>query len=389
MSKQEKYFVDSFVKNGEKFISTSDDDKVEPVTHPRHKSLQHPIWHYVAKRSNEGTVALGSKVRYKFPRNGLCKAVFIHNVFAQTGTASYEDYIAMLAIDKVELKHGSSRIIADYDYKTVMMKEFADMEPEAVAHVLSAAGGASITSTGGTYPATAWIPLFFDSLNNPKKPGLNLADLDSPELELVITYRASTDCIASGATGAAISSSEAQFYMSDTTENVSSDDYVIPGIYYDTIKDQTIATSTETSVDVSEFTRYNKKLYLFSQPTAQTGTANKQFYALSQYDSVKTVIDTQEEIFFEHKRISPLEFVLFNKAVGYSSTFTNPPIIIPFGDYSDHLEEEDNAGGFSADEANTFKLKLTHSVGANENLCICSVSNALYAVRNGQLYHIS
>jgi len=391
MSSHREKYVKSYVTGVGKFTDSAHPDaRVESFIHHKHLTSDHPIWSEELNTTGPLTSNddLGAtNVKYQFVRSGINRGVLMELKMAQTGTASYCDYIGITAILKVKLYHASN-LIMDYDYVTVLLVLFKYLKPEVVVKILRGAGGTSTDSTAGITTYCSWIPMFWDQIINPSAGGLNLADLSNAHFEIRLDYRAASLCIESGATGAAISSSLMVLENVNTTQPIRDDNYTIHSINFDTIARVSLATATEALVNLKTFDKHNKELVLIMQDKTEVDK-NLWLYAMQLPDYVKMTIDSTEAIIYEEPTTYDLKSIFYQKTMGYSSTFTYFPVTIPFSEYNMGVNLEDNTGSLNGNDFSNWTLKFIQSTGSTVYYSICAITSATYAIKDGLMFRVT
>jgi hypothetical protein len=339
--------------------------------------------------SSETTPGFASEVIFKFPQSGYVSHAAIRFDLAQTTTADYSDYPAMSIIDRVELR-AENEILHQYDYDVVVPYMLAQLnDEEAIDKVLLASGGVNVGTTAA-FSCFAWIPCFFDPIIAPNVKPLNLGKFKKPP-SLKIVTRSLANSVKPTSTNGTVSTMKMIIYMTETSIDKKTSDLVAPNQFHKsidfyTLRNKSVASATETEVDISDFRGLGKKLYINTRTVADVDT-NKQYFSFNEIDVIKSRLDGAEETIFNKKEEGELDFIFFNHAKGFSTTL-GYPYIVNFHYAFAKGTEIVNSGGVHSQNVNKNTLLVTHSTGSPEYISVCGIRSCMFKYDMGSMVRL-
>jgi len=358
----------------------------DPLASRLHVTHDVSIFPKKLELSNEGTLAPDTEVTYKLPTSGYLHHIALKQVLTATATANYSDYPAFNYIKKVKLEVDGNTL-QDYHYEQVIMYYLMKLnDEEARDKVLTMAGGSGTTTTSAT-TVVAPIPLFFDPIVAPGVGPLNLAKFQKPP-ELKITYRATSETLENTATGGGLTSSRMLLYMTDTTQSRkrkhNEKDYFYKSVDFVTNNRNTVATATETDIDISGFAGMVQRVIVQCRAVATAVGTNNDAYTLSEIDTLKVDLDGHVEHVFRTAQEGEQDFINYNHGKGFSSTL-GYPYIIPHVNFAERDYATAHIGGIHSSKVNKHLLKVQHSVGADAYVDVLGLRNAMFVYKNGTM----
>lgn len=386
---QASLHIDSFDHTKRRYASTAivSVDPLLPARHQTHVAAIYPLKRQI---SAEGTPTLGETVDFKFPTSGYVHHIAIKVNYGTTVTADVSAYIGMSAIEEVEFRSDNETLMK-YKYHPVILYYLSKLEnEEALDKILLASGGSAPDTTAAAVDTIVPIPLFFDSTMIKGVAPLNLSKFKK-QPHLSVTFKAAANVILSGGSGADIVNAQMVLYMSETASVLKNlhnkDDYFYKSIDFYTNTGNTVATATDTDLDISGLKGQIKRVMLSLRLSSDVASTANVFFALKQFDYIKTNFDGHEDWVFRTTQESEFDYIMYNHGKGFSSTL-GYPVFIPYSFHPEANYALNNVGGIHSSKVNKHILTLNHSLGANGSVDVLGIRSAIFKYDNGTMIRL-
>lgn len=346
-----------------------------PLVEGVHKSIPaaiHPIKLDIPAQNVPDITTSNPKCIIKLPRNGKLLHVAIRVDYGTTTTADYRDHLGVGMLQQIELKSSSKKLMEITDPRAALIYYLSKFEVDARANMLAAMGGTNIGSTSAAGSIMIPMPFFFDSLVFPGVAPLNCDQLGS-DMEIHLTFKQNTSILKATGTGGSVTAVRAICYMLES-EMVIKNVRHHSGHFDSVIQETTVATATETELDVKGISGNTKRLMLI---TSLSSDFLVDFYKMtSAHTSIEDDLNNSREDTFLVKNESIVDYLYYNKGRGFNASYGHP-IVIPYTIYEKGYATN-HVGGTHGAQVNQHILKYTHGAGANCLVSVMAVVSADY-----------
>lgn len=219
-------------------------------------TVSHPLggeWKQIGPRS---TPVLGEKVQFSIPKSSYIGDLAIEFNFAAPSSGNYTTYVAMSAIERVQLLSQDGNEQHAYNYDNVMSHLLSTMSQSEADTILQHAGGTAHNAGRCAAP----IPTFFGTMANGGKSVVPLpVHLLSGNLELEVFLRSGANILDAGASVASLTSMRLWYLHYNAADvqrsmhKASITDFVWKSVDWQTLTNQAVTASTPVSIDISGF----------------------------------------------------------------------------------------------------------------------------------------
>lgn len=381
------HFLDSHAVNKKRYVDASS-KLVDPLLKGYHGSHSNVIYPKKLRINAQGTTDLNSVVTFELPRTGYLADMFVEADYEQTSGDDYVPYIACAAISRVRIFAGSE-ILHDYDYVDVMSYCLSQMkDSDAANRLMVASGGSAVNSSAAAFPnLQALIPTAWSSLLGMEPLVLHKINV---RVKIEVTYRADTDVIIGSGTSGGISNGKliCYLYESDTPLRNKHKQMGLTqkSIDFKTFKSSAVSTGTETDLDISSITGNIKFLSVRSSLSSEIDTTTPvDFFNHQVIDTIKTVIDSNEEIQFLTDHEGQVDSLFYNDWRSQGTEFSYV-YMVPYHYSMDNKQSLKHfTGGMHSSAVNKNILRVTHSCGADCEFGVTGIVDALFVYENGGL----
>ncbi len=282
--------------------------------------------------------------------------LFLNILLGTTTTADYRDHLGVGMMEKILLLAGDQKFQIDNPRQWLVHALNKLTKPKR-DYLLKKLGGVNIDSVSGQVRIMVWLPFFFDQLLKSTAP-LDLNQV-SAKVKVQIWFYQNTQILKATGTGGSIVEIELLAMVKASDLSISFEKYFTYEIQ-ELTSIQTVATATETDIDINTATGTLKCLFIMCTLASDFLV---DFYKFSKVSEIKDRVNSTDYLLFESNEEGEIENFIYSNGldddatIGYNYT-------VPYVSFHKNFESH-HVGGLDGTNLKEHKIKITHTNGAD------------------------